>query len=38
MLKTKEGVVTMLQGIVPFFPLIMMVEAIFVSQGTGPFF
>jgi hypothetical protein len=28
----------MLQGIVPFLPLAAMVEATFVSQGTGPSF
>jgi len=38
MLKTREGVVTMLQGIVPFLPLAAMVEVTFVLQGIGPSF
>ncbi len=36
--KTKENVVTMLQGIVPFLPLATTMEATFVSQGTSPSF
>jgi hypothetical protein len=36
--KTRESVVTMLQGIVPFLPLVVMVEATFVLQGIGPSF
>jgi hypothetical protein len=36
--KMREGVVTMLQGIVPFLPLVTMVEVTFVSQGIGPSF